>query len=169
MFALLSKHQYVASKPPAWTGAPVFVTLADFQSSLRRHAPNCTMGYAKDGAFVVVPMTVLDAAANWTLTSLKNQGITYGPEAFDCENFVNELHQTLCKMAVLAGIKATPLTCCVMANLTHAWAGAGSTGAHALTGVLTNRGVVIMESQNGQRCAIEEYPNRSTIYRADNF
>lgn len=169
-FGFYSKGTIIIPPMPKWPEGPTQrVTVADLQIAVQRHSPACRLGTQKDAEFIAVPAGILQPAILWTLRSLQAQGIVYTPESWDCENFVNEADQTLRKMAALAGLKASPLTCCISAVLTAEWANAKPGGAHALMGTMTDRGLWISESQNGQTCAIELYPNRSTLTLADNF
>lgn len=168
-FGFYSKGTIIIPPLPKWDGGKVLVGHDALRQAIQRHSQFCQFGVAKDSAYVLVPTTILKAAIEWTLRSLKEQGITYGPESFDCENFVNEAHQTLCKMARLAGIAASPLTCTLSVTAKLEWATAKAGGAHAIMGTMTDSGLWVSESQNGQSCPIENYPNRSTINVADNI
>lgn len=169
-FGFYSKGTIIIPPMPKWpeVATPV-ANIAAFQQAIRKHSPACRFGDLKDGAYMAVPVAALRLAIDWTLRALKEQGIVYTPESWDCENFVNEADQTLRKMAMRAGLKASPLTCCFTVNLSVEWAGVAPGRSHALMGTLTDSGVFVSESQNGQSCPIEVYPNRSGIAVADNF
>lgn len=171
-FALLRSGSIILPPLPVWpVGDRYRVTagLAEFQSVLRRHSPGIRFGQAKDSSFVLVPIDVLRRALAWTLRSLSAQGIVYAGEAFDCEDFVNELDSTLRKMAARAGIHAAPLTCCLTVLQQNDWGAVQAGGTHAVAVVQTDNGPWIAETQNGQATPIESYPNRSTLELADNF
>jgi hypothetical protein len=164
-----AKTQYLATALPAWVGPATFAPLASFTSILLRHSPHCQLSHAKDSAFLVTPQATLTAAIKHTLQNLDRQGVKYTPESWDCEDFVNEVHGTLRKMAAIAGHRGTPLTCCISVAAINPWANVKSGGFHALLATLTENGVAVSESQNGITTTIETYPNRTTIVQADNF
>ena len=170
--AILPSGSIILPPLPVWPAGDrfrVMAGLAEFQSTLRRHSPAIRFGTAKDASYLLVPTSVLGAALAWTLRALAAQGVSYSGEAFDCEDFVNELDSTLRKMAARAGIRAAPLTCCLSVLQQNDWAGVPGGGAHALAAVHTDSGVWIAESQNGRTTPVETFPNRSTMLLADNF
>lgn len=161
-FGFYSKGTIILPPLPKWDGGKVLVGADALRNAILRHSINCSFGPLSDSAYVLVPRTILRPAIEWTLRSLKAQGITYGKNAFDCEDFVGEAHQTLCKMARLAGIEASPLTCRLNVTLS-------ATASHALMGTMTDSGLWVSESQNGESMPIETHPNRATIDSADNI
>jgi len=161
-----AKKQYLADVLPAWpAGAVAAVSYAEACSILRRHAPLCVCDEPSDSAFTAVPVPVLEAAIRHTLRQLAAQGITYGANSWDCENFQRELCQTLAKMARRAGLFVSPLTGMLKAQLLHKWADVLPGGWHALAVAWTPEGWRVIESQNGQHIALELYPNGPTITR----
>lgn len=168
-FAILSKNQYVATHLPPWSGGSP-AQVADFITAIRRHSPLCVFPMARNDAdYCSVPVAVLEAAIRHTLQSLDKQGIKYRKNAFDCEDFVNELHQTLRKMAAKAGVERSPISCMIRVMLTYDFANVKPGGAHALACIQTDAGPFVVESQNGLKCPIEEYPNRAAIFDASNL
>jgi hypothetical protein len=171
MFALLTKGQYVESPIPKWGDSRTAAFASDLTTVLRRHSPAIVLPTVRDADYCAVPVAALDACVAHTLRTLQKQGIRYTKNAWDCEDFVNELHQVLRKSAALAGIERAPLSCVVNAMLDHGFAGVhpkpGS--AHALACVLTESGPFIIECQNGTRCPIEVYPNKARMYEAWNL
>jgi hypothetical protein len=145
--------------------------VSSLTDALRRHAPLLRVAAARDTDYCAVPVAVLEACIRHTLHALEKQGIKYTKNAWDCEDFVNELHQTLRKAAALARIELSPVSCVVSAALDHGFAGVHpKPGAmHALGCVLTEAGPFIIECQNGTKCPIEQYPNKATLAEAWNL
>lgn len=169
-FGFYSKGTVILPPLPKWPeGATQLVDLAALKAAITKHSLLCRFGDAKDGVYLVTPILALRQAVEWTLRALDAQGVKYTAESWDCENFVNEVDQTLRKMAAISGIKASPLTCCLTVNLTVTWAGVLPGRSHALMGTMTEAGLYITESQNGQSVPIEVYPNRNGIAVADNL
>lgn len=169
-FGFYSSGTIIIPPMPKWPAGPLArCTIADLKIAIQRHSPGCQFGLPKDSDFILTPTEAVMDAVKWTLRALAAQGITYTPESWDCENFVNEADQTLRKMAALAGIKASPLTCVLSVQLVNPWGGTTGPGMHALMGTMTDAGLMVSEAENGQTCGLELYPNRSTILTADNF
>lgn len=169
-FAFLRKGEYVESPLPPWIGGAALASADDFRSAVIRHAPLCVFPLAKnDAEYCSVPVAVLEAAIRRTLATLTKQGIKYTANSWDCEDFVNELHQTIRKIAALAGILRAPITCQIRVLLHHEFATVKPGGAHAMACVQTESGPFVVESQNGIKCPIEAYPNRTSIYDVSNL
>lgn len=168
-FGFYPKGTVILPPLPKWPeGQRQFVTILDLRNAVARHSPQVDIAGPKDAQYLLVPYSLINEACAWTLLALKRQGISYVTNSWDCENFVNELDQTLRKIAALAGITASPLTACISVRLNFMWAGVPAGGYHALAGIMTDRGLIICESQNAQVCPIEQYPNRTTITLVDN-
>jgi hypothetical protein len=167
-FGFYSSGTIIIPPMPKWPAGINGIALVDaFKTIVQRHSPGCIFDDSYDASFIAVPHAIVGPALAWTLRSLQEQGVKYTAESWDCENFVNEADQTFRKMAAIAGIKASPLTC-VLTVLPHIpWAGVLATGAHAIGCVMTDLGPWVFESQNGQVCPIETYPNRDCIIISD--
>ena len=166
------KTQRLASVLPEWpAGAAnrMVANIFDLKAALTRHSPGIRFGAAKDSSYVVVPSSLIGTAVAFTLRELAAQGISYGSESWDCEDFVNELDTNLRKMARRAGITASPLTCCLSVQQQIAWANVDAGGWHAVSAVMTEVGVIVVESQNGISVPLDAYPNRSIMQVADNL
>jgi hypothetical protein len=169
MFAILTKGQYVESPLPLWVGQVRPAPLAEFVSCLKRYSPIAVFPFYRDAGYCLVATKDLDSAITHTLRTLSNQGIKYTSNSWDCEDFVNELHQTIRKMAAKAGLEFAPITCVISVKAVNEWAGVKPGGAHALASVMTELGPVVVETQNGKRCSIETYPNRAFIFEVSNL
>lgn len=169
-FAILKSGSIVLGPLPRWTkDAPVFVTLADVHNELRRHSPAVRMSVPVDSYFVAVPEPLLEPLVAWTLREAAAFGLSYTPESYDCDDFACDFDRTASKSAALAGIKAAPAVGFLSVRQQHEFARVPAGGFHALAVVMTDRGVRVVETQNGFTCPLETYPNRSNIVSADAF
>jgi hypothetical protein len=169
-FAVLKNDDVILRALPAWPAGPrTLVSLGDFTAEIARQSPHVSVEPAKDSQFIAVPASALSGAIAYTLAALAKQGVSYTAESFDCEDFVNAVDLTLRMMAAKAGIKAAPLTACLTVSASVTWADVMAGGYHAIMATMTDAGVFVSESQNGQSIALPLYPNRSGIIEVSNL
>lgn len=147
------------------------VTFADVVTPIRRFSPAAIITAPKDATYVAVPVHVIKPAVEWTLAFLTALGLRRTPESLDCDDFSLELDRTLNRMCALAGIEAAPLCGCLVVDQRTAWANVPAGGRHQVCGVLTELGLVAVESQSihAEYTPFEAYPNRGFVCSADNF
>ncbi len=170
----VSASKIILPPLPEWpTRKPSPVAYADIMATIQRHTTiPCQFGQPSDSELTAIPSALLAPAVQWTIASLKAQGIVYMPNAFDCENFQRELCQTFAKIAARAGFKVSPATGGLSVLAKHAWAGAPAQGSHQVVAVQTEEhGLFIVEPQQPQlaTCPIEAYPNRAFIFDVQDF
>ena len=169
-FAILPSGTLVLPPLPVWPkGALPALQFDSGVAMLRRHSPSMGVRPPKDTIFLTIPASVVKPAVDWTLILLRECGVKYTDQSFDCENFCYELYQTLCKMAAVAGLKAAPCVGEIDVAAYNDWAGVKAGGLHALCVLFTDLGPIVVESQNGQNIPLEAYPNRTSITWADGF
>lgn len=94
----------------------------------------------------------------------------YNANAFDCENFTRVTREILAAEAGRAGIGASPLAAELNVFTRAAWGGVpASEGAHALTGIETDEGRLVIEPQSLPTgrvvwCLWQDYPNRRHLF-----
>ena len=165
MLRLVSSKSIIHPPFPPWKGEAVAVGFHEAVAELRRHAPACLVDEPCDSAYTAVPVPVLRAAALHTLRCLAADGIAYGPQAFDCENYQRELCQNIAKIARRAGLLVSPLTGRLKVQLLHKWVDVLPGSWHALAVAWTIEGWQVIEPQNGLMIPLELYSNRLTITR----
>lgn len=169
-FSIIGSSQVATPAIPKWQGGVASASVVDFRLAILRHSPACRFPFVQaDAEYCTVPTDVLDAAISITLKTLAAQGISYTKNSWDCEDFVNELHQAIRKIAAKAGILRAPITCGLAVDAKLPFGEVTAPGGHEVACVQTEAGPVIVESQNGQRCAIEAYPNRATLWEVSNL
>lgn len=170
----VSAKSIILPPMPEWPGdrKPVPVTYENIKNTVARHTTvPCKYASPSDAFLTTVPSTLLAPAVQWTIASLKAQGIGYTENAFDCENFQRELCQTFAKIAARSGLKVSPATGGLTVIQSHAWGNASAGGFHNVVAVQTEHGLFIIESQEPTltTCPIELYPNRAFIFSVDGF
>lgn len=172
MIKLLFGSEVVLAPLPKWSGDLQLVNLAEVQAAISRQSPGCQFGPASDSGFDSVPIAMLQAAAIWTIGSLKALGVNYRTNAFDCENYQRELCQTLAKMAAKSGLDLSPCAGGLTVRQQEAWGGVPTGGLHQVAVAHTpEHGLVVIEPQAAffTWVPIEAYPNRASILRGDDF
>lgn len=169
-FAIIRRGQYVMDPLPQWGDQPrIPVQRQALIEAVHKHSPQVVvLSHPLDSMYVLVPLPVLRAAAKRALYVMAKEGVRYVNNAWDCENYVNELHQVIRKMAAQAGITSSPLTACLSVRQEKAWAQVPSGGGHAVAAVMTTEGLVICESQNGETIPFDMYPNRANAFEIGN-
>ena len=170
----VSSKSIILPPLPEWPGdrKPIPVTYDAIKDTVARHTTvPCEYKGASDSAFTAIPTALLAPAVQWTIASLKAQGIGYTENAFDCENFQRELCQTLAKIAARAGLKVSPATGGLSVIQKEAWGGVPANGLHQVACAYTEHGLFIIESQQPVLTAtpIELYPNRAYIFDVSGF
>jgi hypothetical protein len=170
LFSIIGSSQVAIPAVPKWAvGAPVGSAF-DLKAAVLRQSPGCKMPFiSADADYCLVPLVVLDAAVGRTLKVLAAEGIGYTKNAWDCEDFVNELHQNIRKMAAKAGILRAPVTCGLAVANALPWANVPAGNGHEVACVLTDEGPMVVEPQNGIRCPLAAYPNRGNILELSNL
>jgi hypothetical protein len=105
----------------------------------RAHVPGVPVSYS-DATYTIVSREWLDAFIAWTWHAAKAAGVEYTAQSFDCENFAGLFSELASLAAAKAGVRASPLIARVVV-------GDDGEGRHELVGVVTDRGVFIVEPQ----------------------
>jgi hypothetical protein len=121
--------------PNGATALPSTYIVAETRAKL----PGVIVNYA-DNTYTVVSYAWLDAFIDWTWHAAKAAGISYTPESFDCDNFTDLFVEIASLAAAKAGIRSQPLVARVLVQL-------DANTRHELAGVVTDRGVFIVEPQ----------------------
>lgn len=164
-------HSQVRMKPlPQWPSGPrTSATYAALCDELRRHSPLIACEPAQDADYVLLPHALLKAAIDVALSRLWSDGVRYTRNSWDCEDFRNELCQTVRKIAARAGIPVAALIGGIDVIQDKPWANVAAGGTHALALAHTDAGPVVIEAQNGTLAPLSLYPNRQGILRARGF
>lgn len=129
-------------------------TVDYLKSQATKHGAKIAI-YAPDRAYVAISYSDLEAYTNWftNKTSFRH----YEAEKRDCEDFANlykSIMPFLCKDPAPAGLAVAVIA----VRLPE---------PHALNAVLTEKGIYIIEPQNGQITHLDNYEFASKIYRID--
>lgn len=112
----------------------------------------------------VVNYRWMEAFIDWYEFVLKAVGLSYKPEIWDCENYSIGLQA----YASLAAVKADAFSedilvgWLIVRNI-HKWAGVSSRGNHAIAFFKSDKGIFVVEPQNGTITHLEKYPNAKYI------
>lgn len=142
---------------PAWRApeGSASIPAVVVANETRARLPGVPVHYS-DRTYTLVNRDWLDAFIAWTWQAAKAAGVSYTAESFDCENFTGLCVEMISLAAARAGVKASPLAAHVIVQLGDA--------RHELMGVVTDRGVFIVEPQPDagpfRIWALESYPHR---------
>lgn len=125
---------------PVWQtpAGATMVSGAAVTLSARARFPGVPINGA-DSSYILVSRDWLDRYVDWTWQAAKAAGVTYMAESFDCDDFAVGFSFFASRAAAKAGIRAAPLVARVVVAL--------PAGRHELIGVVTDRGLVIVEPQ----------------------
>lgn len=169
----VSARSIILPPLPKWPDSkPLPVTYDEIMATIQRHTTvPCKFAAPSDAQLTAIPSSLLAPAVQWTIASLKAQGVGYTDNAFDCENFQRELCQTFAKIAARAGLKISAATGGISVVQKHAWGGVPAGGSHQPAVVQTEHGLFVVESQQPvlAACPIEAYPNRAFIFDVGGF
>ena len=168
-FRWLSSRDIVLAPLPEFSAQVRPASFSLLRNEIARHSPACVFEPELDSAYFLVPSSLLRSAISWTFAELHAQGVGYTANSWDCDDFAAELCQVLRKCAARAGIKVAPLVGQLAVFQQNGWANVAPGGYHAVVAVLTDAGVLIVESQNGETVLLDSYSNRNHIFRARGF
>ncbi len=100
----------------------------------------------------------------WSREFAHATAFRYVPESLDCEKFAKALSLAAEMSAARAGIRAQPLVARIYVRQIEPWAGTPAGGHHAINAFLSDRGLYVLEPQNGEIAPLATYPNRHYIY-----
>ena len=166
--AFLRAGTIVLPPLPKWPGGRTYCTMNHVEQAIRQFSPLCRIEPAKDSTFILVPFDFLPTAIAWTL-SLQRQMGGFKKESRDCDDFADAFDLAISWMCSNAGIEAAPAVGCISVIQAEAWANVSAGGSHAPNVIMTERGAVVAEPQNGQFCSMQDYPNRTRLFIADSF
>ena len=146
-------------------GSPLYVTAASIENTFRKYNPKLKKFYHnKDIKQFIVPDREWLKSLLLTYDSfISYTGVRVKQDAWDCENYSSMLNNLATVRIWRAGYLDTRAAVGwirVIAN--KVWAGYQSP-VHAVMFVVTDKGIFIVEPQNGQYIDLSSYPNRGTI------
>lgn len=115
-------------------------TAAEVAAEIRRLRPSVHIVGLSDRVYTPVSHRWLKSYVDWTWHVARIVGIKYTPESFDCENVARTFNDIASLKAAQAGVRAALLSAEITVQ-------DSPTTRHALVGVSTDRGIVIVEPQ----------------------
>jgi hypothetical protein len=146
-------------------GSPLYATAASIENTFRKYNPKLKKFYHnKDIKQFIVPGREWLKSILVTYDSfISSTGIRAKQDTWDCENYSSMLNNLITVRLWRAGYLDTRAAVGwvrVIAN--KIWAGYQSP-VHAVMFTVTDKGIFIIEPQNGQYINLSAYPNRETI------
>jgi len=124
-----------------------------------------------DSSFAIVDFDFAMEMLNWAnkarFALLTDKGASYVANSWDCETRAAALNLGFSRAAAVAGVKAKPLVAIIDVLQKKSWANVPAGGAHAVLLIYTNKGVIVIESQNSTWCFFKDYPNKDEIFNID--
>lgn len=162
--AFIKSGSVVLPPLPKWP-AGKFRTIAysDIFNAVKAQTPLATIEVS-DETFVEVPDAILRPLIEWTQAAREALRFNFVKESRDCDKFAKAFTLAFECCAAAAGIEAQPLCARIYVKTLQPWAGVAD-GTHALNAVKTPSGLHVIEPQNGQTCALADYPNRAMVFR----
>jgi hypothetical protein len=113
-----------------------------------------------DATFTLVNYDHAVAMVKWSQQFIFAANIKYTSQSHDCDKFAKMLVYAISLSAGYAGVEATPMAAVLAVVQVKAWGGVpGSGQGHAVVGVATDRGILIVEPQTGYYGMLKDYPN----------
>ena len=146
-------------------GSPLYATTASIENTFRKYNPKLkNFYYNKEIKQFIVPGREWLKSLLLTYDSfISYTGVRAKQDTWDCENYSSMLNNLITVRIWRAGYletKAAVGWVRVIAN--KVWAGYQSP-VHAVMFTVTDKGIFIIEPQNGQYINLSAYPNRGTI------
>lgn len=149
---------------PAWesSSSPQPISAISLRLMTMLRVPGVPV-YTSDGAYVKVKHEWLEKTLPWSWHAAKATGFTYVNNSRNCTKFTMMYYVAICSAAATAGIEATPMAARIVVPA------ANGVGYHALLGVVTDRGLYVLEPQPlaaARLVPLEQYPHKilSVIY-----
>lgn len=100
----------------------------------------------------------------WYDRDLRHIGVQYKPEIWDCENFSSGLVSLLDLSAIKSGFKSTEsLVGWIVVYYNESWARMPAGVVHSIVIFESEKGIHVLEPQNGWMTPIEDFPNAKYI------
>lgn len=160
---------------PAWR-APADstpVTSGQLAAGVYQHAPGAQL-ILSDSQFVPLNAEFARELVAWTRSFLwvENKeagGFAWTAESLDCDKFSKAFTLAVEVAASRAGVRAQPLALRIAVNQMAAFGGVPAmpppNNGHSLVALVTDAGVLIVEPQSGVTAPLDQYPNRSYVWR----
>lgn len=152
---------------PTWiapTNTATYTT-SQVMTAIQAEAPFAWID-TTDSVFVPVSHEWLEKTLAWSWEFGKATGLgSWTAESWDCDKISAAFTLAANIAASRAGVKAQPLVARIFVSQEVAFGNVPAGGAHALVGVLTDRGIYVTEPQSRALVSLEKYPNRKTIFR----
>lgn len=155
--------EFVAAKNQ--DGSTASISAAAIEKSFREASPPLHGFYHNKqiSSYIVPEQAWLDSLLGVFKEYLAQVGIQWRPENWDCDNYSQLLNSFATVRLWRAGYTKDGLAMgWLVVDGKRAWAGVPAS-RHALLFAATSHGVVIIEPQNGQTIALNNYPNKGAI------
>jgi hypothetical protein len=160
--------QFVGQPAEADDGGEAFksFTLDDVRQALDDARANQPEIRNRAKVFYVSDVKWLQSFVVWYGARLKDWNIHYQKEAFDCDDYATLMVLLANLMFVEKGDFSSVICIGRMTvKMAVAWGGIPAGDIHEMILVATNRGLMVIEPQNGKSCLLKDYPNREHIER----
>jgi hypothetical protein len=160
-----SKYVTVQRVPP-FVATATLLTVEQVKLRFAAAGANWPETRHRQTEFLVADHGWLQCFLDWQHAFQQQQNLRYRRESFDCDDYGMSM-MALVDLALLrAGtLSRTALVGRLAVEQRERWAGTRAGGMHEVILVATERGLLVVEPQNGRTIELKDYPNRSHFRR----